>query len=145
MLSDTTYCHKDPEVARERAAKYLAKSFDMVIDHYEMGGTHFETTKGYEAYVPAANAIREFGTAEASKGYVATQLWGTPNQIIEKFRARVDTIGPYTPAFQFSPGGLPNEYAMESAALFAREVIPVIKEILEEEKAMQEGKAPVTA
>jgi alkanesulfonate monooxygenase SsuD/methylene tetrahydromethanopterin reductase-like flavin-dependent oxidoreductase (luciferase family) len=118
VLTDVTYCHADSEICAERAMKYIGRSYELVVDHYEMAGSHFEGTKGYESYVAGAKAVREGGKEAIAKGYVATQLWGTPDQIIARFRDRVAAIGPYTPNFQFAAGGIPHDQAMESAALF---------------------------
>ena len=142
VLTDVTYCHKDAQIAEQRAHKYIGKSFELVVDHYEMAGSHFAGTKGYQSYAAGAQAIRENGKEAAAAAYVPTQLWGTPNQIVEAFRARVASIGPYTPNFQFTAGGIPLEEALDSAALFARDVLPAIVEILDEAKAKGPAKVP---
>jgi hypothetical protein len=49
---------------------------------------------------------------------------GTPEQVIEQYRARWDLIGPFeaAPAFRF--GGIPFDQAKASMELFAAEVLP---------------------
>jgi alkanesulfonate monooxygenase SsuD/methylene tetrahydromethanopterin reductase-like flavin-dependent oxidoreductase (luciferase family) len=137
VLTDICYCHRNPDIAAERAFQYIGQGFALVIDHYEMAGEHFKNIKGYQSYVSGSDGIRTAGKEASIKAYVPTQLWGTPSQIIERFRARIEIIGPYTPNFQFGMGGLPNDWMIESASLFARGVLPAITEILDEAKAKQ--------
>lgn len=134
VLTDVTYCHKDPDIAAERAYHYVGNAFDMVVSHYEMDGDHFNSTKGYQSYASGAQALREGGREAAIKAYVPTQLWGTPDQIIDRFRKRIAVTGPYTPNFQFSAGGAPQDEVLAGAELFAEKVLPTIAEIVGEEK-----------
>ena len=52
---------------------------------------------------------------------------GTPEQVIEKYRARWELLGPFeaAPAFRF--GGIPFAEAEASMRLFAREVLPELQ------------------
>lgn len=135
VLTDVTYVHSDSEKAREGARRYVGEAFNMVINHYEMAGDHFKDTKGYQGYAAAATAIKTHGQQAALDAYVPTQLWGTPDEIIRRFRERIAITGPYTPNFQFSAGGCPHDDVMRGAELFARHVIPVITDILGDERS----------
>nr|WP_281367488.1 LLM class flavin-dependent oxidoreductase [Sphingomonas chungangi] len=134
VLTDVTYVHTDSEKAREGAYKYVGEAFSMVVDHYDMAGDHFAGTKGYTAYAAAADAIRA-SRQGAIDAYVPTQLWGTPEEIIRRFRERIAITGPYTPNFQFSAGGVPQDDVLRGAELFARHVLPAITDILGEERS----------
>jgi alkanesulfonate monooxygenase SsuD/methylene tetrahydromethanopterin reductase-like flavin-dependent oxidoreductase (luciferase family) len=134
VLTDVTYCHRDADKATEGAWTYIGNAFDMVVDHYEMDGDHFNTTKGYQSYAAGSQAIRDHGREAAIKSYVPTQLWGTPDEIIRRFRERIAITGPYTPNFQFSAGGTPHDEVMAGAELFADKVLPTIAEIVGEAK-----------
>jgi alkanesulfonate monooxygenase SsuD/methylene tetrahydromethanopterin reductase-like flavin-dependent oxidoreductase (luciferase family) len=142
VLTDVTYCHEDAGVCEERAYKYIGQLFELVVSHYDFAGQHFASTKGYQSYAAGAQAIREAGTDAAARGYVGSQLWGTPDQMIKRFRERVAIIGPYQPNFQFSGGGMPADMVTDSATLFARKVMPAINEILDE-AASKSGGGPI--
>ena len=144
VLTDVTYCHEDPAIAAERAYKYIGQLFELVVSHYDFAGKHFASTKGYQAYAAGAQAIRDAGADAAAKGYVDSQLWGSPDQIIQRFRERVAVIGPYQPNFQFAAGGLPPDLVKDSVTVFARKVLPAINEILDE-AASRQGAGAATA
>jgi alkanesulfonate monooxygenase SsuD/methylene tetrahydromethanopterin reductase-like flavin-dependent oxidoreductase (luciferase family) len=129
MMTDFTYCHEDPEEAERVARRYLPIYFASVIQHYDFSGEHFGKTKGYEAYDAGAAAIRAAGKEEAAKGWADSQIWGTPEQIIEKYRARVDVMGDLEACLIFSYSGMPYDKARASQELFAREVLPALKEM----------------
>lgn len=133
VLSDLTYCHRDPALAAERASQYLSQYYLSVIKHYDFAGEHFAQTKGYQAYGEGARLIREAGFEAAAQGYVQAQLWGTPDQLIQRFRERVAVVGPYSPNFIFSYAGMPHEMAQASMETFSREVLPFLREIVDEE------------
>ena len=63
----------------------------------------------------------------SSDGFLSATCYGTPDQIIEKYRARRELLGDFeaAPAFRF--GGIPFEEAKASVRLFAEEVIPELK------------------
>ena len=60
-------------------------------------------------------------------GFLSATCYGTPEQIIEKYRARRELLGDFeaAPAFRF--GGIPFDEAKASLTLFANEVIPELK------------------
>jgi alkanesulfonate monooxygenase SsuD/methylene tetrahydromethanopterin reductase-like flavin-dependent oxidoreductase (luciferase family) len=145
VLTDVTYCHEDPQIAAERAHKYIGQLFELVVSHYDFAGKHFANTKGYQAYAAGAQAIRDAGQDAATQAYVASQLWGTPDQLIQRFRERVEVIGPYQPNFQFAMGGLPPELVEESVTVFGRKVLPALNEILEEAASKQRSGAAAVA
>ncbi|MGR8920892.1 MAG: LLM class flavin-dependent oxidoreductase, partial [Gammaproteobacteria bacterium] len=93
VFSDFTFCHEDPKVAEEVARKYLSKYYASVIRHYDFDGSHWADTNGYQAYQAGASAIQEIGIDAACEAFVQNQAWGTPEQIIEKWAARVELTG----------------------------------------------------
>ena len=98
-----------------------------MLEHYEVMGTHFEGMKGYESYAGAAGALKQMGEAGFLNGFIDATAYGTPDQVIAKYRARWDLIGGFeaAPAFRF--GGIPYDEAEASMRLFAKEVLPVLK------------------
>ncbi|MFC4948247.1 LLM class flavin-dependent oxidoreductase [Pseudonocardia sp. GCM10023141] len=121
---DFVYCHEDPAEAERIARDYLSKYFLSVVKHYDFAGKHWRETKGYEAYQVGADMIREAGMENAAAGYADTQIWGTPDQILEKFRHRAEVLGPHNPSIAPSFAGLPFDKVRASLKLFGEEVIP---------------------
>lgn len=126
LVCDFVYCSADAG-GGERGKTYMATYLHSVLEHYEVMGSHFEGTKGYEAYAGASAVLRKVGESGFLDGFLDATATGTPEQIIEKYRARWDLIGPFeaAPAFRF--GGIPFNDAQASMRLFAREVLPELK------------------
>jgi len=52
---------------------------------------------------------------------------GTPDQILEQFRARRELLGEFELATCFRFGGIPHDEAEESMRLFAAECLPELQ------------------
>ncbi len=128
MTADFVYCHADADVAAERARTYQASYLASVLDHYEVMGDHFADIEGYEAYAQAAEVLNRIGESGFLDGFMQACAHGTPDQIIETFRARRELIGPFELGTCFRYGGIPIEEAEASMRLFASEVMPVIRQ-----------------
>jgi alkanesulfonate monooxygenase SsuD/methylene tetrahydromethanopterin reductase-like flavin-dependent oxidoreductase (luciferase family) len=126
---DFVYCHEDPEVAEQTAREYLSRYFLSVIKHYDFAGSHWRETKGYEAYQVGADMIREAGMEAAGAGYADTQIWGTPEQIIEKYRHRLEVLGDHNPSIAPSFAGLPFDKVRASLKLFGEKVVPELQKM----------------
>ena len=68
--------------------------------------------------------LRRIGETGFLKGFLDATASGTPEQILETYRARWELLGPFeaAPAFRF--GGIPFEEAEAGLRLFAAEVLP---------------------
>jgi len=130
QFHDFSYLAPTTKEYEERGVLFLARYYREVVRHYSFDGTHFANTKGYTAYAESAKEIREEGMDEATRKYVEVQtMSGTPDQVIEKFRARAQVLGKVdigVPAFF---GGMPREEAERSMRLFSSEVMPEIRKI----------------
>ena len=124
LTQDFIYCHEDPEEAEATAREYLSRYFLSVIKHYDFAGSHWRQTKGYEAYQAGADMIREAGMEAAGAGYADTQIWGTPEQIVEKYRHRLELFGDHQPNVAPSFAGLPFDKVRASMKLFGEKVVP---------------------
>jgi alkanesulfonate monooxygenase SsuD/methylene tetrahydromethanopterin reductase-like flavin-dependent oxidoreductase (luciferase family) len=129
IFSDFTFCHEDPKVAEEVARKYLSKYYLTVIKHYDFDGSHWGDTKGYTAYQAGADAIAEAGLEAAAEGFVQSQLWGTPEEIIEGWRKRVEQTGELRPAMAVSYAGMPFDLVEGSLKLIGEKVVPELHKI----------------
>ncbi len=129
VFSDFTYCHEDPAVAEAVARQYLSKYYLSVIRHYDFNGTHWGSTQGYQAYEASARAIQEVGLEAACEGFVQSQAWGTPKQIIEKWTERYERTGELRPAMAVSYAGLPFDMVADSLRLIGAKVAPELHKL----------------
>jgi len=127
LTGDLMYCHEDPATARATAEEYMANYFLSIVEHYEIMSEHFADAKGYDYYASASEMFRQVGLEPAVKTYVAIQNWGTPDEILEKLRARRALLGPFELNLVSSYGGMPLEMAQASIELFARECLPELE------------------
>ncbi|MGH1492774.1 MAG: LLM class flavin-dependent oxidoreductase, partial [Acidimicrobiales bacterium] len=127
LICDFVYCHEDSSVAAERGPTHIASYLESVLEHYEIMGDHFDDMTGYEDYAGKAGALRRMGASGFLDGFLDATAHGTPEQVIEQYRARWDLIGPFeaAPAFRF--GGLPYDQAEASLRLFSEKVLPELK------------------
>ncbi|MBV1904876.1 MAG: LLM class flavin-dependent oxidoreductase [Pseudomonadales bacterium] len=127
MIADFTYCHEDESLARERAENYLASYLASILDHYDLMGEHLALTKGYERYGAQAGVLREIGFDKYVEGFLASNAYGTPQQILDRLRARYEIVGAFDMATAFRYGGIPYDQAQTSMKLFAEKIMPEVK------------------
>jgi alkanesulfonate monooxygenase SsuD/methylene tetrahydromethanopterin reductase-like flavin-dependent oxidoreductase (luciferase family) len=121
------YCSPDADEAWETARTYMTNYNDSALRHYEFhDADHFKQAGGYDYYAKMADARKRVGEERVVEVFARNQVWGTPEQCIEKLR----TIRATTDAAEFvgvfTYGDLPVELAERSMRLFAEEVLPVI-------------------
>ena len=127
MVADFTFCHKDAGYAKEAAEKYLNCYLVSLLEHYELMGDHLAKTEGYKAYGEVAEYLQNKGFEKYVDAFLAANAYGTPDQMLENFRKRRETIGPFELATCFRYGGIPADEAEASMHLFAKEVLPELK------------------
>jgi alkanesulfonate monooxygenase SsuD/methylene tetrahydromethanopterin reductase-like flavin-dependent oxidoreductase (luciferase family) len=130
-LNMNMYCHADAETARERALTYIQRFFGSNVSHYEFMGTHFRDIKGYERYDETAARFRAAGLEGAANAYAACALAGTPDQIAARLAGIVQTLGPFELTVLPSFGAMPYDQAEASLELFAKEVMPAARDMLD--------------
>ncbi|MEX2480942.1 MAG: LLM class flavin-dependent oxidoreductase [Gammaproteobacteria bacterium] len=127
IMTDITICDSNADRCAENAHKYIRDYLLSVMHHYEMMGDHFKDAKGYEAYGDTAVAMREMGLDAVAEAYVAGQVWGTPQQMLEGFEQRRKVIGDYDVLVIPRFAGTPFEVAERTVKTFAKEVIPELR------------------
>jgi alkanesulfonate monooxygenase SsuD/methylene tetrahydromethanopterin reductase-like flavin-dependent oxidoreductase (luciferase family) len=110
-------------LARKHIIDYLLS----VMHHYEMMGEHFSDAKGYAEYGETAAAMREAGLENVAEAYLAGQLHGTPQQMLDKIEARRAILGDFDMLFCFRFAGIPFAAAERSLVTFAKEVMPEMR------------------
>lgn len=126
VIQDFVICHEDEEEARRLAYEHINRYFLSVIKHYDFAGKHWRETKGYETYQAGADMIREAGMEAAADAYVEANIYGTPEQCVEKYAYRHELIGDFLPNAAFAFGGLPFDEAEKSLKLFGEKVVPEV-------------------
>ncbi len=127
LTADFTYCHPDANLAKERAEEYLAGYLRTILEHYELMNDHFADLPGYQGYGRQAEILRSVGFEGYVEGFLASNAYGTPDQILERLAERRTVVGEFEQATCFRFGGIPFDQTKASFELYAKEVLPVVK------------------
>ena len=123
---DFLVCSDSADEAEALARQHITNYYVTLMDHYDMAGDHFKQMKGYGDYATNAALIKEAGGA-AAEAFVNVNLWGTPEQVLEKLDKRRQIIGDFDLTVQISFGGMSGEKAERSLRLFAKKVLPELR------------------
>jgi alkanesulfonate monooxygenase SsuD/methylene tetrahydromethanopterin reductase-like flavin-dependent oxidoreductase (luciferase family) len=124
-----TFCDPNPERAREMARKYIGGYFESVLAHYEFGGNHLKTMKGYEYYGKFSEKIATYGADGVIDFFVDLQVSGTPEQCYDKILDIRRRVGNDHFVGVFSYAGMPYDEAERNMRLFAAEVMPALQKL----------------
>ncbi len=122
-----TYCSEDPAEVEE-ALGWVVDYSDTALRHYELAGTHLDNVKGYETYARNAATVRADPEA-FRQNFVRDHPLGNPDQVIAQTRYLAETFGASEIMFSFKYGNMPIERAERSLEMFARDVLPALKDI----------------
>jgi alkanesulfonate monooxygenase SsuD/methylene tetrahydromethanopterin reductase-like flavin-dependent oxidoreductase (luciferase family) len=123
-----TYCAETESAARAGVEQYMVEYADSALRHYEFLRGHLGGIHGYESYGAMTEALRK-DVEIFRHAFVKEHPWGTPDQIIAKTKQLAEAFGTSEIMFIFKYGGMPQKVAEKSLQLFAREVMPALKEI----------------
>ena len=124
-----TFCHEDEDRALEMAKEYIGNYWESIMDHYEFHSDHLKTTKGYEYYGKFTEKIEQYGDQDVMDFFLNLQVWGTPDQCYDKIMSTRGRTGSESFLAAFSYGGMPYDEVEKSMRLFAKEVLPRLKEV----------------
>jgi len=124
-----TFCHEDEDRAQEMASEYVGNYWDSIMDHYEFRSDHLKETKGYEYYGKFTEKIEQYGTQDVKDFFLDLQVWGTPDQCYDKIMSTCGRVGSDSFLAAFSFGAMPYDEVEKSMRLFAKEVLPRLKEL----------------
>ena len=124
-----TFCDEDPDRAYEMARRYIGGYWDTVIRHYEFAGDHFGKTKGYEHYSKMSEMVGKHGAEGVTDFFLNLQVWGTPEQCVERILDIRSRVGCDTFVGVFSYAGMPPTEAERNIRLFARSVMPELQRL----------------
>ncbi len=123
-----TYVGETTSEAQEGAQQYMGEYADSALRHYELLGTHLQNIKGYEAYGAQQTALRK-DASPFRQGFFKSHPWGTPEQTIKRATELANAFGTDEIMFIFKYGSMPIAKAEKSMRLFAKEVMPALKEL----------------
>lgn len=128
ILAGWTYCDEDAGRAEEIARQYIGGYYQTVVKHYELAGDHMKNTKGYEAYVSVQENVQKSQDA-MEEFFMSIQVWGTPEMCYDKIKDFTGRVNAGAFNCVFSYAGMPYPTVEQSMRLFAREVMPEIREL----------------
>jgi alkanesulfonate monooxygenase SsuD/methylene tetrahydromethanopterin reductase-like flavin-dependent oxidoreductase (luciferase family) len=123
-----TFVAETNNEAEAGAHRYMVEYADSALRHYELLGTHLSGIKGYEAYGAQQNALRKDPTP-FREGFFRSHPWGTPEQTIKRATELAQAFGTDEIMFIFKYGSMPLAVAEKSMRLFAKQVMPALKEL----------------
>ncbi len=106
----------------------MASFVDSNLEHYELMSTHFATAKGYDAYAKKSELARSAGRDGLVNALLQVAVRGTPDQVLRAYEERRELLGDFELNSSFRFGGIPLPKAEASMRLFAKEVLPVLKQ-----------------
>jgi len=124
-----TFVDESAERAREQARRWIGGYFETVLEHYRFHEGHLVGQKGYEYYGKMNEKIDKYGKDTFIDFFVDLQVWGTPEQCVEKIVDVRSRVGCDTFIGVFSYAGMPWDEAERNMQLFAREVLPALKRL----------------
>src|SRR4051794_22259931 len=127
MICDFVYCDRDRGRAEEVAHKHIAAYLASVMEHYELDSDHLKDLRGYESYGSAVDMMKAIGHEKLATMYLDVNVWGTPDDIVDRLRARTEVLGDHDLTCCFRYAGLPYDMAEASMRLFGEAVLPVIQ------------------
>ena len=128
VTGDLVVVHEDAGRAEELANIHFRRYFESVMGFYELDGDHFSKVKGYDSYANDAKKIEHIDKQKMADAYVEGNLYGTPEQIVEKLALRRELLGhPFDVCAIFEGGGIAREDMLESARLWGNQVQPKVE------------------
>ena len=128
VCGQLVYCDRDAARAAELGERYVKNYFATVVEHYDIGGKHFQGTRGYEFYASAAEMISAIGLDEMANMYASVNTFGTPDQLVAKVEAQRQVLGCDVDVLAITKyGGMTQVEAEASMRLFAGEVVPRLR------------------
>jgi len=121
--------NEDAARAQEVRDKYLLEYARSTSSFYQFGNKEFEKIEGYEYYGALANSVEKHGIEKFNNFLADLQIWGRPEEVVEKLKTMVERfdVGSFIIYTQF--GDMPFDVGRENYELFARKVLPHLKDI----------------
>jgi len=132
IVACQVFCAEDHETAKEHAYTYIAQYQDSGGRHYQLlNHEHFDKVGGYDYYAKMAKQWSNPEPAAAAahlNAWAEGQVWGTPDECIERIRHIQHMTGASEIVGCFRYGAMPVELAERSLRLFGEHVVPAVHE-----------------
>ena len=121
--------NEDAAKAREMRDKYLVEYARSTSSFYQFGNKEFANIEGYEYYGALAKSVEKHGIGKFNEFLADLQIYGRPEEVTEKLLSMVERfdVGSFIIYTQF--GDMPFEVGRDNYELFARKVLPRLKEV----------------
>ena len=109
--------------------RYLVEYARSTSEFYKFGNKEFASIEGYEYYAALARSVEKHGMDKFNDFLADLQIWGRPEDVIEKLtvmKERFD-VGHFIIYTQF--GEMPFDVGIENYELFARKILPALKDL----------------
>jgi alkanesulfonate monooxygenase SsuD/methylene tetrahydromethanopterin reductase-like flavin-dependent oxidoreductase (luciferase family) len=128
IMSVLVYVDRDAERAREGGLKYLRPWAEINLMHYQLlDADHFRAAGNYAEYASRAEKMASVPHTELLDSFAANQVFGTPEQCLEKLRTFSQYVNPEQFIFVMRFGGMPDDVAKANVRLISEEVLPEIQ------------------
>jgi len=128
-LFQCAYCGETAKEARDTAVEYMGHFFTMSNWHYGMSdAANFDSAGVYEWWAEQARALSRVDQETVNAMFAKAQIAGTPGQCIDQIREMQRTCNPERLNVVMRIGGMSYEQTKASMELFAREVLPEIRQ-----------------
>ena len=118
------FTDEDQGRANELGEQYIGGYYASVIKHYELAGDHFAQTKGYEYYDKNSQYLQRHGALEGQEWYSGLQVFGTPDQCVDKVAYIKELTGTEHFLAQFGYSGMERAEVLRNLQLFNDKVQP---------------------
>jgi alkanesulfonate monooxygenase SsuD/methylene tetrahydromethanopterin reductase-like flavin-dependent oxidoreductase (luciferase family) len=131
IVACQVFCHENESEAAEHARTYMAQYQDSGGRHYQLlNHEHFDKVGGYDYYAKMAKQFWANPDPDMAAAHLNTwvegQVWGTPEQCVERMRHIQQMTGAREVVGCFRYGAMPVELAENSLRLFGQEVVPAV-------------------
>lgn len=117
-------CCRSEQEARDRIEQATSRLlFDLTNNYAQVVWDQFDRGAGYEAFVSQLQSAASEADLEAVDRFIDKQVWGTPEQCLEKVRTLQEETGARNVSFQVQYGDLSHDEALASLTLFAQQSI----------------------
>ncbi|WP_425839953.1 LLM class flavin-dependent oxidoreductase [Streptomyces fractus] len=116
------------EVEAQRMREvYLRRYAESTMEHYEFDNVGFAQIPGYEYYAGLSRNIEKHGVDGFCDFLADLQVWGTPDQVVERLLGYVERLDAGGVLLAPSFGGMPPQVAANNFELLTREVVPRLR------------------
>jgi alkanesulfonate monooxygenase SsuD/methylene tetrahydromethanopterin reductase-like flavin-dependent oxidoreductase (luciferase family) len=123
------YCDENADRAEELGRKYIGAYYRSTAKHYEIAGSHFRSTAGYEFHERVAEHVNKYGADAAEEAFVNLHVFGTPEQCFAKIQHNRHALGADSIMVGFKYADIGIDDANRNCALFSREVLPELAKL----------------